>query len=118
MDNWTWNVAWFSDPVFLGEYPKEGLEKFADYLPEITEEDMQLIHQPLDFVGQNIYNGYMIRCGADGDTEYVARAPGTAKTGTGWPGCRSLTIFPQTDRCTTERGVRFWMHILERYSVR
>lgn len=72
-------------PVFLGEYPKEGLEKFADYLPEITEEDMQLIHQPLDFVGQNIYNGYMIRCGADGDPEYVDRAPGTAKTGTGWP---------------------------------
>ena len=69
MDNWTWNVAWFSDPVFLGEYPKEGLEKFADYLPEITEEDMQLIHQPLDFVGQNIYNGYMIRCGADGHPE-------------------------------------------------
>ena len=36
MDNWTWNVAWFSDPVFLGEYPKEGLEKFADYLPELS----------------------------------------------------------------------------------
>ena len=64
---------------------ERGLEKFADYLPEITEEDMQLIHQPLDFVGQNIYNGYMIRCGADGDPEYVDRAPGTAKTGTGWP---------------------------------
>ena len=57
MDNWTWNVAWFSDPVFLGHYPKEGLEKFAQYLPEITEEDMKLIHQPLDFMGQNIYNG-------------------------------------------------------------
>lgn len=52
MDNWTWNVAWFSDPVFLGEYPKEGLEKFAPYLPEITKEDMELIHQPLDFMGQ------------------------------------------------------------------
>ena len=47
MDNWTWNVAWFSDPVFLGHYPKEGLEKFAQYLPEITEEDMKLIHQHL-----------------------------------------------------------------------
>ncbi len=29
MDNWTWNIAWFSDPVFLGHYPKEGLEKFT-----------------------------------------------------------------------------------------
>ena len=30
MDNWTWNVAWFNDPVFLGKYPEEGLEKFAE----------------------------------------------------------------------------------------
>ena len=29
MDNWTWNVSWFSDPVFLGHYPEEGLQKFA-----------------------------------------------------------------------------------------
>ncbi len=113
MDNWTWNVAWFSDPVFLGEYPKEGLEKFADYLPEITEEDMQLIHQPLDFVGQNIYNGYMIRCGADGDPEYVDRAPGTAKTGTGWPvtpealyyGIRFLTERYRLPLYITENGM-------------
>ena len=34
MDNWTWNISWFSDPVFLGHYPKEGLEKFKEYLPE------------------------------------------------------------------------------------
>lgn len=66
MDNWTWNISWFSDPVFLGHYPKEGLEKFKEYLPEITEADMQLIHQPLDFMGQNIYNGYYVRQGADG----------------------------------------------------
>lgn len=55
---------------------KEGLEKFAPYLPEITKEDMELIHQPLDFMGQNIYNGYMIRCGKDGKPEYVDRALG------------------------------------------
>ena len=48
MDNWTWNVAWFSDPVFLGQYPEEGLEKFKEYLPEITKEDLELIAQPLD----------------------------------------------------------------------
>ena len=85
MDNWTWNVAWFSDPVFLGHYPKEGLEKFAEYLPEITEEDMELIHQPLDFMGQNIYNGYYIRAGKDGEPEFVDRAPGFPKTGSDWP---------------------------------
>lgn len=85
MDNWTWNVAWFNDPVFLGKYPEEGLKKFAEYLPEITEEDMKLIFQPLDFMGQNIYNGYMIRQGADGEPEFVKRPAGFPKTAANWP---------------------------------
>lgn len=85
MDNWTWNVAWFNDPVFLGRYPEEGLKKFKQYLPEITKEDMELIAQPLDFMGQNIYNGYMIREGADGEPEWVAPPIGQAKTAANWP---------------------------------
>lgn len=85
IDNWTWNVSWFSDPVFLGKYPEEGLEKYKEYLPEITEEDLALIHQPLDFMGQNIYNGYYVRAGADGEPEFVNRAPGFPKTAADWP---------------------------------
>ncbi len=85
IENWTWTVAWFSDPVFLGKYPEDGLQKYAKYLPKITEEDMELIHQPLDFMGQNIYNGYCIRQGADGNPEYVARPDGSPKTATNWP---------------------------------
>ena len=85
MDNWTWNVAWFNDPVFLGKYPEEGLTKFAEYLPVITKEDMELISQPLDFMGQNIYNGYMVKQGADGEPEFVGRPAGFPKTAAGWP---------------------------------
>ncbi len=85
MENWTWNVAWFSDPVFLGHYPEEGLERFKEYLPKITQEDMELIAQPLDFMGQNIYNGYMIRAGKDGQPEFVDRSAGAPKTAAGWP---------------------------------
>ena len=85
MDNWTWNVAWFSDPVFLGKYPEDGVKRYKEYLPEITEEDMELISQPIDFMGQNIYNGYMIRAGENGEPEYVDREPGAAKTAAQWP---------------------------------
>lgn len=85
INNWTWNVPWFSDPVFLGKYPEEGLEKYKDYLPEITKEDMELIYQPIDFMGQNIYNGYFVRCGKDGKPEYVGRSEGFPKTATNWP---------------------------------
>ncbi len=85
IENWTWNVAWFSDPVFFGKYPEEGLARFKDYLPEITKEDMELIAQPLDFMGQNIYNGYVVRAGADGEPAFVDRPAGFPKTAAGWP---------------------------------
>lgn len=85
LDNWTWNVSWWSDPVMFGEYPEEGLKKFRDYLPEIKREDLQLIAQPIDFYGQNIYNGNRIRMGADGQPEVVKRYDGFPKTALGWP---------------------------------
>lgn len=85
ISNWTWNVAWFNDPVFLGKYPEVGLEQFKEYLPEITEDDMKLISQPLDFMGQNIYNGYIIRAGADGEPEFLPLPDGLPKTAAGWP---------------------------------
>lgn len=40
---WTWNVAWWSDPVIFGKYPEEGLVKYEKYLPKITDDDMKLI---------------------------------------------------------------------------
>ena len=69
--NWTWNVSWWSDPVLLGHYPEEGLERYEKYLPKITEEDMRLISEPIDIYGQNIYNGRCIRMGEDGKPQEV-----------------------------------------------
>jgi len=50
-----WNNSWFSDPIILGHYPEDGLKLFKDDLPEITETDMKIINQPIDFYGCNIY---------------------------------------------------------------
>nr|UQW60626.1 beta-glucosidase [uncultured bacterium] len=85
LNNWTWNVPWFSDPVFLGKYPEDGLKKYAEYLPEITEADMALISQPLDFMGENIYNGIMLEADENGEPRYVDRQPGFPITGNFWP---------------------------------
>ena len=84
-DNWTWNVAWWSDPVLLGHYPEEGLSLYEQYLPKITDEDMKLIHEPLDIYGQNIYNGRCFRMGPDGRPQEVARPLGAPKTAVDWP---------------------------------
>lgn len=85
MERWTWNVSWWSDPVLLGAYPEEGLKRFRTYLPEIKQEDLRLISQPIDFYGQNIYNGNRIRMGADGLPEVVKRYDGFPKTALDWP---------------------------------
>ena len=85
LSNWTWNVSWWSDPVILGKYPEEGMKKYEKYLPVITDEDMKLISQPIDFYGQNIYNGRGIRMGTDGRPEEVRRPAGFPKTATNWP---------------------------------
>ena len=71
--------------MILGKYPEEGMKRFEAFLPEITDEDMKLISQPIDFYGQNIYNGRCIRMGADGQPEEVKRSAGFPKTATNWP---------------------------------
>lgn len=83
--NWTWNVSWWSDPVILGKYPEEGLELYGPWLPKITDEDMKLISQPIDFYGQNIYNGKCVRMGSDGKPELVKRDAGFPRTANNWP---------------------------------
>ena len=82
--NWAWNVPWFCDPVLLGKYPEQGVELFKEYLPEITEEDMKLISEPIDFVGFNIYNGYYMK--SDGNGGYVGMPfpTGLSQTSVGW----------------------------------
>lgn len=85
LQDWAWNVSWWSDPVLLGRYPEEGLERFAPYLPKITDEDMRLIAEPIDVYAQNIYNGKCVRMGADGKPELAGRYEGFPRTANGWP---------------------------------
>ena len=80
-----WSVSWLSDPVMLGSYPKAALKKFERYLPKITDEDMKLIHQPIDFYGQNIYNSLKVREGQKGELEIVKRYKGFPRTAINWP---------------------------------
>ena len=84
-DNWAWNVAWFADPVMLGKFPEQGMELFKEYVPEITEEDIKLISQPIDFLGLNIYNGYYIKAGDNGEPEGVPMKTGYPETAVNWP---------------------------------
>ena len=83
--NWTWNVSWWSDPVLLGSYPEEGLGKYAGCLPDITKDDLKLMNQPLEFLGQIFYYVNAVRAGEDGRPEFVMRPDGYPRTGNYWP---------------------------------
>lgn len=46
----------FLDPIFLGNYPDEFRDIFAEGWFDLTADDAQLIRQPIDFLGINYYS--------------------------------------------------------------
>lgn len=101
---WTFDLAWWNDPIFLGEYPKDGQERFADIMPDIKKGDMDIIHQPLDFLGVNIYNSTRVK--SHGNRGYII-----CKEGTGYP--RTAINWPITPQCL------YWVpkFLYERYQI-
>jgi beta-glucosidase len=76
----------YLDPVFLGRYPEELAEIFGDAWPQHADADMQLIRQPIDFLGINYYTRSVSR---HDDKSLPVRATGVlqpehAITETGW----------------------------------
>lgn len=80
----TYNNTWWTDPVFLGSYPKDGLRIYEKDLPPIGADDMKIIHQPIDFLGQNIYHGTVVRKALNGKADYIREKAGAEMTDMGW----------------------------------
>lgn len=75
--------SWFSDPMILGSYPADGVERFAALMPEKFEQDLDAIRQPLDYFATNIYSGVHVRAVGEGD-EVVDKSE-LPVTAMGWP---------------------------------
>lgn len=69
------SLGWWADPMILGKLP-------SLLAPFVSEEELQVIHQPLDFFG---YNGYQSEnySEAFGPNEHVY--PGMPRTSLNWP---------------------------------
>src|SRR5258708_6396203 len=80
-----WNMAWWLDPVFKGKHPEQGLQAYGAAVPEITDADLRTIHQPLDFLGLNIYQGYLCQGGKPGAVNIVPHPTGHPETHNHWP---------------------------------
>jgi len=77
------NNTWFTDPMILGHYPKDGLKLFELALPRIQGSDMKTISQELDFCGINVYFGEYAK--ATNDRKITSCPPGRGQTTMGWP---------------------------------
>lgn len=119
--DWSWNTAWWSDPVLLGHYPVDGMKILEKDLPVIGQDDMAVICQPLDFYGQNIYRGVPVRADGNGCPQSVPYPQGDPKTAIGWHvnfdclywGTRFLYERYQTPIFITENGMSShdWVHL-------
>ncbi len=66
-----WNVGWFLDPVYFGDYPEYLKSRYSP--PEFTPETSKLVSQPTDFMGLNFYFGEVVKWseGALNDAELL-----------------------------------------------
>ena len=80
-----WNLTWYTDPLFRGHYPEDGLSLFASDLPKILANDMATIHQPLDFYGFNAYSAEYVNSGEGGSIVDEMPYEGEAVTMMDWP---------------------------------
>lgn len=81
-ESFTSSITWWSDPIFFGKIPEDAQAIFGACLPVLTEEEWEIVTEPLDFYGFNIYQGLE---DLDSTEEYGPYAyPGSPKTSMDW----------------------------------
>jgi beta-glucosidase len=93
-------------PVFAGAYPSEWLEHASADQPGVAAGDMELISQPTDFLGLNLYGGTFCRAGGNDAPESIPLPKEYPRANLDW-----LNITPQ---------VMYWAvrHASEHYGVK
>jgi beta-glucosidase len=76
----------YLDPVFLGRYPTELAQIFGPAWPQWPQADLELIRQPIDFLGVNYYTRSVTRYDAAASPlqAVAVRQAGAAYTEMGW----------------------------------
>ncbi|MDF2822252.1 MAG: beta-galactosidase [Clostridiales bacterium] len=79
-ENWMFCHSIFCDAVCLGKYPDIDGIPMHELYSFIKDGDMQIINQPIDFFGVNIYNGHCVDSNG-----YIEKEPGFPRTALKWP---------------------------------
>ena len=92
--------ALFASPVFLGEYPADLMEWIGPQQPRIQPGDLEIISQPVDFLGVNYYTSNAVAFDPRGGHLKASVAqvsgPGWGRTAMGWginpPGLKDVLM--------------------------
>jgi beta-glucosidase len=100
---------WFLDPLFRGEYTPGLFEDLGASPPPVQDGDMEIISAPIDFLGVNYYNRWIVRAKA------AERAQPTAETQEMGPlGLESLDYVTDLPKATfTAMGWEVYPHGLD-----
>jgi len=82
----------YLDPIFKGHYPEGLMTWVGDSAPEIQDGDMQIISQPIDFLGINFYFGQIVSYSPHSYMKFQSEQnidPGWGMTKKGWGICPS-----------------------------
>ncbi|NOX97188.1 MAG: beta-glucosidase [Nitrospirae bacterium] len=85
---WFESNAWWFEPLYKGKYPRDLWQEKGKDVPEITDEEMEIISTPTDFLGLNMYTGALVKAdntpGSKGFKE-IPYPEDHPKTTMGWP---------------------------------
>lgn len=105
------------DPIFKGGYSPEYLATAGVDAPNFESADFDLIAQPLDFMGLNVYTGYFVRADAAGEPEVLEYPRSYPEADSPWLklnpramywGPRLLAeVYGVEDICITENGAGY-----------
>jgi beta-glucosidase len=80
-----WSSDLWMDPVFFGKYSDDTLERYREFLPQITDSEMKIISQEIDFTGINIYQGFFVSGDRNGSIIRHPERQGFDRTAIHWP---------------------------------
>jgi len=114
------DISQFLDPIFEKRYPEPLFTWIGSLRPRIEEEDMDIIGQPIDFLGVNYYKTHQVSFAIDAPPLKArlapVSAPGWDRTEMGWginpAGLKAVLLDVKASYCNpkvyvTENGCAF-----------
>lgn len=86
-----WQLGWFADPIWKGDYPESMKKRCGDRLPSFTEEEKEMIKGTSEFFGLNHYS-----------SAYASAPVGRAETLSMWGNVQSGGYFDDQEVELTE----------------